>query len=178
ENIQLSLIKILLIFDRCCFKHFIRVIKHDSDITNSSDTSFRTNGWLPIFNSWVTHRTFFSLIRLPVKVHFFIWTRGHTMSPGPAGVLIDENDSVFIRLYMAPEGQADTQGALIQCSQIRGKYIMNTSSNSVLIDSSIATTFGSCKPVIWPPARSSSQLGPHSKSMNSPVTADIARATG
>ncbi len=72
------------------------------------------------------------------------------------------------RLYMAPDGQEDTHAGLMQCSQIRGRYIIKTSSNSVLIDSSIFCTFGSSSPVIWPPARSSSQFGPHSIFIKSP----------
>lgn len=72
------------------------------------------------------------------------------------------------RLYMAPDGQDETHAGLMQCSQIRGKYIIKTSSNSVLIDSSIFCTLGSSSPVMWPPARSSSQFGPHSIFMKSP----------
>lgn len=82
------------------------------------------------------------------------------------------------RLYMAPDGQDETHAGLMQCSQIRGKYIIKTSSNSVLIDSSIFCTLGSSSPVMWPPARSSSQFGPHSIFIKSPVKDDFGRATG
>ena len=96
------------------------------------------------------------------------------MSPGPAGILVHEDNAVFIPfVHRARRAGADT-GWIEQCSQIRGRYIINTSSNSVRILFSIFSTFGSCSPVIWAPARSSSQFGPHRISINSPVKAILA----
>ncbi|MNN66521.1 hypothetical protein D3C81_1821040 [compost metagenome] len=47
------------------------------------------------------------------------------------------------RLYIAPDGQLETQGGLMQCSQILGRYIINTCSNSIRTDSSIPAILGS-----------------------------------
>src|SRR5699024_329132 len=82
------------------------------------------------------------------------------------------------RLYIAPEGQEATQLGFKQCSQSLGKYIINACSKLNLISSSIFSMFGSRGPVTCAPANWSSQFGPHSGSMYSPVTDDFARATG
>src|SRR5699024_12129159 len=82
------------------------------------------------------------------------------------------------RLYIAPEGQLATQLGFRQCSHSLGRYIMNVFSKLNLISSSIFWMLGSCGPVMCPPARSSSQFGPHSKSIFSPDTTERAVATG
>src|SRR5262245_37439929 len=54
------------------------------------------------------------------------------------------------RLYMAPDGQADTHAGLRQCSQIRGKWNMNVFSNSnvtfAAASAGMRARFGSCHP--------------------------------
>ena len=66
----------------------------------------------------------------------------------------------------------------MQCSQIRGRYIMNACSNSSLTLSSSPRRFGSAAAEVLDAARSSSQFGPHSSRRSSPVTSDFGRATG
>src|SRR5699024_7654922 len=83
------------------------------------------------------------------------------------------------RLYNAPEGQDATQDGLRQCSQIRGKYIINVFSYSIEICSCSSCTFGSSGTTSLPPAKSSSQFGPHSGlSIYLPVICDFGLATG
>ena len=82
------------------------------------------------------------------------------------------------RLYIAPDGHDATHEGLRQCSQIRGRYIMKTRSYSMRTASSTPRRFGSAGACSGAPARSSSQLGPHSIDMGSPVTAEMGRATG
>src|SRR5690625_73505 len=82
------------------------------------------------------------------------------------------------RLYIAPEGHAATQLGFKQCSQSRGRYILNACSKFNLISSSIFSMFASLGPVTCAPANWSSQFGPQSGYIYSPVIDDFARATG
>src|SRR5690606_9615808 len=83
------------------------------------------------------------------------------------------------RLYKAPVGQEATQDGLRQCSQMRGKYIIKVRSYSILICSCIFSTLGSLATFSLPPAKSSSQLDPHSGlSIYFPVIVETGRATG
>ncbi len=82
------------------------------------------------------------------------------------------------RLYIAPEGHEATHDGLRQCSQMRGRYIMKTRSYSIRTASSTPRRLGSAGACSGAPARSSSQLGPHSIAIGSPVMADSGRATG
>jgi hypothetical protein len=81
-------------------------------------------------------------------------------------------------LYIAPEGQEATQEGLMQCSQIRGRYIMNACSNSILTLSSRSRRFGSLVAEVREAARSSSQFGPQERSRSRPLTSDFGRAVG
>src|SRR5699024_8399614 len=83
------------------------------------------------------------------------------------------------RLYNAPEGQEATHDGFKQCSQIRGKYIMNVFSYSMEMCSCNFLTLGSSGTISLPPAKSSSQLEPHfGLSIYSPVIVDFGLATG
>ncbi len=76
------------------------------------------------------------------------------------------------RLYIAPEGHEATHDGLRQCSQMRGRYIMKTRSYSIRTASSMPRRLGSAGACSGAPARSSSQLGPHSIAIGSPVMAE------
>src|SRR5687768_10120743 len=82
------------------------------------------------------------------------------------------------RLYIAPEGQADTHAGLRQCSQMRGRWNMNVRSYSNLTFSVIAARFGSPGACSAAPPRSSSQLAPQVIAVSLPVSADLGRMTG
>src|SRR5699024_1055535 len=82
-------------------------------------------------------------------------------------------------LYKAPVGQEATQDGLRQCSHILGKYIINVFSYSVEICSCNFWLLGSWATFSLPPAKSSSQLGPHcGLSIYSPVIMERGLATG
>src|SRR5690625_3202152 len=82
------------------------------------------------------------------------------------------------RLYIAPEGHEATQLGFKQCSQRRGKYIINDCSKLNIISSSIFSIFGSFGPVTFALANWSSLFELHSGSIYSRVTTDFAHATG
>lgn len=80
------------------------------------------------------------------------------------------------RLYMAPDGQAETHAGLRQCSQIRGRWNMKVFSNSNLTFSTMFLRFGSWSKVS--PPSESSQLAPQVIDIGSPVSFEYGCLTG
>jgi hypothetical protein len=82
------------------------------------------------------------------------------------------------RLYIAPDGQLATHEGFRQCSQMRGRKNMNACSYVMRTCSSMPAMCGSRTASSGPPARPSSQFGPHVTSIGSPVSCECGRATG
>src|SRR6478735_10302452 len=83
------------------------------------------------------------------------------------------------RLYIAPDGQADTQAGLRQCSHSRGRWKRKVCSNSNLtLSAHSPLRLGSAPAFSGAPPSPSSQLAPQVMAVGLPVRTERGRATG
>ncbi len=98
KDVHLRFIQVLLVLDRSGGFNLVRVIEHQPKIPNATNAGFRADRRQAGLNARKAERALLRLVRLPIEVHFLVRAAGYAKPPRPAGILVNQHDSVLFPL--------------------------------------------------------------------------------
>ena len=98
HQIQLGLVQVLLIRDRCRGRDPVGVVQENADVPQPAHAGLGAHGGQAHLDARIAEGALLSLSGAVVEVHLFVRAAGHALPPAAAAVLVHQHNPVLLAL--------------------------------------------------------------------------------
>ena len=94
EDVQLAVHQIVFV-RRSRFVYLVGIVQHHAQVADTAHTRVHAGRGMSCLNPRIAENALFGFSRMPIVVRLFIRAGRYAHPPGPAHVLVDQDDTVF-----------------------------------------------------------------------------------